>query len=174
MKRSICSTTVVAVALLSASAGGALADPAPSPLTVCNKMPSRALVAVGYFSSGVSDTENTLSGPFVSRGWWPVHPGECHTFPNPFNARYMFWYAFDPDISSLGLNDNDLVVMGMRILPGLHMCVTDYFHGDVARAFTHEDENVSKDTCDQVTNALWVLPNKVDTLIQSQVNITAN
>lgn len=181
MKRLICSATVVAVALLFASAGEAFAEPAASPLTVCNQLPNRALVAVGYFSSGVSDTANTLSGPFVSRGWWPVQPGECQTFPNPFNARYMFWYAFDTDIASLRLNDNDLVVMGMRILPGVHMCVTDYFDTSTIRAFTYEDENVSKAACDQASgdgqqkdgNALWVIPNKVDTLIQSKVNITA-
>lgn len=167
-------TAVVAVVLLSLSAGEAIAEPTASPLTLCNKMSSRAEVSIGYFSSGVSDTEHMLSGPFVSEGWWHIDPGVCQTFPNPFSARYMFWYAFDYMVNNgVGLNDNETVVLYDRIKPGQHMCVTSYFRTDTTRTFTYEDENVSKDTCDRATNSLWIIPNKVDTLIQSQVDITA-
>src|SRR5690348_6984232 len=95
MSKYVLSAVVAATAgMMFADIDAALADPAAAPLTLCNRMSDHIRVAVGYFSSGVSDTKNVLSGPFVSRGWWTVEPGQCQTFDNPFNARYMFWFAF--------------------------------------------------------------------------------
>ena len=123
-------------------------------------------VAVGYFTSGVNDSGNVLSGPFASRGFWIIQPGQCQTFDNPFNARYMFWFAF-----AHGINDDMSAITGARTDERLHFCVPNYFGAQVA-SFTYEDENVSAAACDQAGNALWVVPRKVDTLIESSVNVT--
>src|SRR5689334_11657991 len=65
-----------------------------APLTICNHFSEHIRVAYGYYSSGVNDSNNVLTGPLVSRGWWYVEPGQCQTFDNPFNARYMYWFAW--------------------------------------------------------------------------------
>lgn len=155
------------IAMMFAEADAALADPAASPLTLCNQMPDHIRVAVGYFSSGVNDTKNVLTGPFVSRGWWPIQPGECQTFDNPFGARYMFWFAF-----SIGFNDSQAAIADARASSDFHFCVTDYFQA-AAHLFTYEDENVAAASCDQAGTNLWVTPRRVDTFIQSRVDVTS-
>ena len=150
-------------------AQAAQAAPSASPLTICNQYPEHLRVAYGYYSSGVHDTDNELTGPFVSRGWWYIEPGQCQTFDNPFSARYMYWFAF-----AHGINDSLDAIQQERGSPDLHFCATNYF-GSGTLAFNFEDENVDAAACDRVTSpqpALWVVPHKIDTLIQSQVTVT--
>jgi uncharacterized membrane protein len=149
-----------------AGANTASANPAASSLTLCNQMSDHVRIAVGYFTSGVNDSGNVLSGPFASRGWWRVEPGQCQTLDNPFNARYMFWFAF-----ANGLNDDQAAIASARTDQKLHFCITNYFTAQVP-GFTYEDENTSMAACDQAGSTFWVVPRKVDTFIESSVNIT--
>jgi len=152
-------------------AGTAQAQPSAQPLTICNQFSDRLRVAYGYFSSGVHDTDNQLTGPFVSQGWTRIEPGQCQTYPNPFNARYMFWFAW-----AHGINDSQGAIQDARSSPDLHFCITNYF-GDgtgTTYGFSFEDENVDAAACDRVTSpssALWVVPHKVDTAVAPTVNV---
>ncbi len=165
------SSAVVAavIAILVAGTDAARADPTASPLTLCNQMSDNLRVAVGYFSSGINDTKNQLTGPFVSRGWSVITPGQCQTFDNPFSARYMFWYAW-----AHGLNDNEDAIIDKWKSSDFHFCVTDYFSvaGGTSAAFIYEDENAISVCSWGHGDNLWVIPRKVDTAIQSRVDVT--
>jgi hypothetical protein len=150
-----------------------------APLTFCNKTPDKVGVAIGYFTPGLTDPadHSILTGPFVSRGWSFFEPGQCGMFPNPFGARYMFWFGF-----SKGYHDSEIAAMFMRNpdLP-LHFCVTSYFVGDTqVPAFTYEDENASVAACDlaggvtpsERGHTLVVTPQTVDTWVNATVNFT--
>jgi hypothetical protein len=63
-------------------------------MRICNHSDGKIAVAAGYLSSGPNDDADTLTGPFVSRGWCTLQPGECATVTNPFAARYMYWSGF--------------------------------------------------------------------------------
>jgi uncharacterized membrane protein len=63
-------------------------------LKICNQTSDQISVAAGYFTTGSSDTSSALSGPFVSRGWWAIDPGQCASIGNPFAARYMYWNGY--------------------------------------------------------------------------------
>ena len=147
---------------------------ASAPLTFCNQASSHVIVATGYHSPGVNDPadHSVLTGPFVSTGWTDIQPGTCITFPNPFNARYMFWYAV-----SKGFNDNEIVARSMADSPSPEkFCVTDYF-GSVIRAFTFEQENVSAAAClspstGNANGNLWPNARLVDTWVNATVNFT--
>jgi len=159
------------LALLSASAAGlgsstvAFAEPSAAPINFCNRTSDEVMVALGYYSSGVDDgvNHNVLTGPFVSRGWFSVKANQCQVFPNPFSARYMFWIATDRDVQHRPSED--------AASSGRHMCIT-------GTAFTFEDQNASSDACHTDPAALtkgqvaWVLPNKVDTEVDPNVNFT--
>ena len=150
-----------------------------APLTFCDKTSEKVGVAIGFFTPGLTDPadHSVLTGPFVSRGWSFVEPGQCGTFENPFGARYMFWFGF-----SKGFHDSEIAAMFMRNpnLP-LHFCVSRYFVGDrQVSAFTYEAENISVAACDSaggVTpsepgHTLWVTPETVDTWVNATVNFT--
>lgn len=147
----------------------AQAAPSASPLTLCNQFSDRIRVAYGYYSSGVHDTDNMLTGPLVSRGWWYVEPGQCQTFDNPFNARYMYWFAW-----AHGINDSLGAIQNARTSSDLHFCITNYFGTGTTYGYTFEDENADAASCDRVTSpssALWVVPHKVDTAVAPTVNV---
>lgn len=162
---------IVWLALLIASVAGlaastaALAEPSAAPMNFCNRTSDEVMVALGYYSSGVDDgaNHNLLTGPFVSRGWFHVNPNQCQIFPNPFNARYMFWIPVDRAVLHPAVED--------VASSGPHMCVT-------GTSFTFEDQNVSSAACHADPMALtkwqvvWVLPNKVDTEVDPNVNFT--
>jgi uncharacterized membrane protein len=163
-----CFAVAVAFAALM-FAGAAEAEPSAQPLTICNQYSEHIRVAYGYYSSGVNDTNNVLSGPFVSRGWWFVEPGQCRTFENPFSARYMYWFAW-----AHGIHDSMDAIQQERSSSDLHFCITNYFGSATTYGFTFEDENVDSAACDRVTSpqpALWVVPHKVDTVVDPQVTV---
>jgi uncharacterized membrane protein len=146
----------------------AFAEPATAPLNFCNRTSNPVAVAVGYYSSGVNDTQNELTGPFVSRGWWTVNGGQCQSLANPFDARYMFWFALPPENPSSVPPDTN--ADGSQIdaaNPARHMCIR-------SMAFTFEDDNVSYGVCkkNNPTNSRWVLAHKVDTEVDPDVNFT--
>jgi uncharacterized membrane protein len=159
------------LALLIASVAGlststvAFAEPNAAPLNFCNRTSDEVLVALGYHSSGVDDgpNHNILTGPFVSRGWFSVKANQCQVFPNPFDARYMFWIATDRDVTHRPVDDDADAET--------HMCVT-------GTSFTFEDQNASSAACHTDPAALtkwkvsWVRPNKVDTAVDPTVNFT--
>lgn len=146
-----------------------------APLTFCNRTAVADVnLAYGYHSPGVHDPadHSVLTGLFVSRGWVIVKPGECRTIPNPFDARYMFWFA-----ATAGVNDNGSTVLPMRNadVPE-HFCVNNYLSGADVPEFTYEDENESADACDKdgsiQAHNLWVTPQVVDTWVDATVNFT--
>lgn len=145
-----------------------------APLKFCNNASGVASVAFGYHSPGVRDPadHSILTGPFVSRGWWTVEAGECKTFENPFDARYMYWFAVGG-----GLNSNESMVLSMRNadVPE-HLCVNNYFSSGAVPAFTYEDENESAAACDKdesiQAHNLWITPRNVDTWVGATVNFT--
>jgi len=132
-----------------------------APLTICNKTSEIAGAAVGFFSPGVNkptDGADILTGPFVSHGWWNIEAGACHTFDNPFNARYMFWFAYTPSYQSTPEDPSKI-----------HFCIPI---GSPPKAFTFEEENVSKETCSAAGNTWWITANRVDTWINATVDFT--
>jgi uncharacterized membrane protein len=162
-----------------AAAAGALifatsAKPASAgtPLTVCNQTSVDLTVAAGYHSSGVNDTagSNILTGPFVSHGWVVIAPGKCETRENPFNARYMFWWA----INHAGLNVNGAV---WATNGNDHFCVPNLYGSSFSGAFTFEDENASEAACEkghfsQNGPNVWVSVRSVDLMVNPTVNFT--
>src|SRR5689334_16816836 len=84
------------IAMLTALTSSPALAYSSAPLTFCNKTDNKVFLAVGYHSPGVNDPadHSLLTGPFVSRGFFAVESGNCITEPNPFDARYMFWFAF--------------------------------------------------------------------------------
>jgi len=147
-----------------------------APLTFCNnKARIRDVnVAFGYHSPGVNDPadHSRLTGLFVSRGWWVIKPGECKTLENPFDARYMFWFA-----ATAGTNDDASTVLPMRNADvSEHFCINNYLSGADVPEFTYEDENESADACDKdgsiQAHNLWVTPHMVDTWIDATVEFT--
>ena len=151
-----------------------------APLTFCNKTDVKVGLAAGYHSPGVNDPadHSVLTGPFVSRGWYPVEPGSCVTVPNPFGARYMFWFAF-----SKAFNSDYGTLVFQRIEDGDHFCIASYFgdgSGNKVPSFTYEDENVSKDACDIAggshpdvsSTTEWIKATSVDTWVDATVNFT--
>lgn len=156
-----------------------------APLTVCNKINSKLILAFGYYSPGVHDPadHSLLTGPFVSQGWRSVEPGECATLENPFGARYMYWFA----ASALGnpMSDSDVLAIRNANVPS-HFCINNYIYakGDgatpaftvPAAAFVYEDQNESAVACDKDTTMMahnfWVGAREVDTWVSATVDYT--
>jgi|SRR5580658_3601923 uncharacterized membrane protein len=154
--------------LLYVSTPQAIASASGTPLQFCNRSSVPVNVAVGYHSSGPNDAPNStvLTGPFVSIGWWAIAPGACHSFDNPFSARYMFWYGFTPQyvVPKLAWTTNG----GSDFF-----CVANY-NVTTAHAFTFEDENASPLTCQGRTTQdganIWQNVRKVDLVVNPLVN----
>jgi hypothetical protein len=170
MKSVLFCCLAVAVA---AFASPAVATPTSAPLNICNRSPAQISVAVGYYSPGVGEQKDILTGPFVSRGWFGIAAGTCRTLENPFNARYMFWYAFGH-----GLNDHqdDMPFLTAKFIK-YHFCINNYFgtEGAPTPDFVFEDENASYEACG--TNDFkgdpknwWVTTRMVDTWVNATVN----
>jgi uncharacterized membrane protein len=161
---------IVLVVLLSAVLIALTPGPASAgtsaPLTICNKTAETLTIAFGYHSPGVNDPadHSVLTGPFVSRGWGRIASGECHTFSNPFNARYMFWFGLS----------------GTRIFAGPEsnttdaLCVPNWLNGGTIPAFTYEDENQSSEACmpSGSTANVFMRSRAVDTWVDPVVNFT--
>lgn len=101
-----------------------------------------------------------LTGPFVTQGWWHVSGGQCQSFANPFDARYMFWFPVAQTRNPLDDTTNS----------GRHMCVS-------GKLFTFEEQNVSIDACHADPAATsagvrWVVGHRVDTEVDPNVNFT--
>lgn len=145
----------------------AVASPSAAPLNFCNGTSADVAVAWGYHSEGVNDgpNHNILTGPFVSTGWRTISPNQCQSLSNPFDARYMFWFAMAPRAADRHLISEDTTTSGTD------MCIS-------GAEFTFEDQNVSMDACHRdpaaATNAgtRWVLAHKVDTAVNPTVNFT--
>ena len=144
----------------------AAAEPPTAPLNFCNRTSEEVDVAVGYYSSGIHDEQssNVLTGPFVTRGWWGVSGGQCQSFANPFDARYMFWFPIQRTARThIPVDDT--------ANPARHMCIS-------GASFTFEDQNVSIDTCHADPAATtsagvrWVVGHKVDTEVDPNVSFT--
>ncbi len=177
---------IVIAAILAATSpllGPSPARAAAPSLSLCNKTAEKIRVAVGYFTSGVTDTANKeiLTGPFVSNGYYYLEVGNCRTFDNPSNARYVFWFA-----SGNALNANPITV-GLMHSNGndwkYNFCVRNYFvanEQEMVPPFIYEDENASEAACDQAGgtlpgaagHTLWVTANKVDLLVNGEVDFT--
>jgi uncharacterized membrane protein len=137
-----------------------------APLTICNKTSEGVVVAIGYHSPGVNDPadRSVLTGPFISRGWKEIAPGECHDFSNPFSARYMFWFGWGKkdggiDIGKLAESHTDTS----------DFCTNNFAADGNVPAFTYESENESETACKQV-DGFWVAPLVVDTWVNPIVN----
>ncbi len=157
-----------------------------APLTVCNKVNFKLILAYGYHSPGIHDPADhtLLTGPFVSRGWWSVEPGQCTTLENPFGARYMYWFA----AGAMGgpMSDSDVLAIRNADVPQ-HFCIDNYIYPSGpgvpaytadAAAFVYEDQNVSAAACDpnasmQAPN-LWVAAHEVDTWVNATVDHAAD
>lgn len=166
------------------------AKPAPAmadgtPLTICNRTDKNATFgghtfgfAFGYYTPGINDTPHILTGPFVSRGWLSVPVEQCVSAPNPFGARYMFWwadyqYVYGP-IGDFGLDPNtafcitpDDTTVAWLAYAKTHPTAPEPPHHFAS--FTFEDENASKSVCERGVN-WWVPVRKVDTLVDATVN----
>jgi uncharacterized membrane protein len=158
-----------------AGAALALANPgrasAGTPLHLCNQSPARIIVTYGFYSSGVNDTTGSqvLTGPFVSKGFRTIEPGACSNLENPFNARYMFWWAANY-VGTLNSNGpNEWAASG-----NYHFCTPNVYGAGQAPEFTFEDENASADECTQSrTKAganIWVRARRVDVMVEPTVN----
>jgi uncharacterized membrane protein len=152
-----------------------------APLKFCNNSSDQVAIAVGYHSPGVNDPDDhsLLTGPFVSLGWRAVQPGECVTSDNPFNARYMFWFAIGPKVNT---EYSDVIAMRASAASE-HFCITSFFDrgGHGVKAFTFEVENESVEACDQAggspdsngeRSTLWISARKLDTWVNPTVNFT--
>lgn len=170
--------------------GSALATTSPARaagtgLEFCNQSSAATFVAAGYHSPGVNDPadHSLLTGPFVSIGWSTVGAGECHTFANPFNARYMFWFAANRSINDAAILPS-LDPNAFNTTNGLwstnsdvFFCATSYFDNPTHRvgeapSFTYEDENESEAACHRGAYNLWLPVRKVDTWVNATVNFT--
>src|SRR5215469_2685216 len=135
-------------------------------LQICNQSSAELNnVVIGYYSRGSNDTQDTLSGPFVSIGYWSIAAGKCASFANPFNARYIFWWGHQNGIMNTS-GGADWTTNG-----GRHFCIPNV-HGPAGIAlssFTFEDENESEAACEAsygpdsaVGHNIWVPVRKVD------------
>jgi uncharacterized membrane protein len=145
-----------ALAILSPVSASAYSS---QPLTFCNKSVLAASVAYGYYSPGVSDPadHSVLTGPFVSLGWWAVEPGACQTLTDPFDGRYIFWFAFDRRFTA------DQAASASPALPD-HFCMGEH-------KFTFEDENASAEACTR-SDGKWINVRKVDTWVNATVDFS--
>ncbi len=171
------------VAILSLSMSTSAFAYSSAPLTVCNQIAFKFILAYGYHSPGVHDPadHSLLTGPFVSRGWRTVEPGECVTLENPFDARYMYWFV-GLDGDPWFRDDSDVLAIRNADVP--HFCIDNYMwpsgQGPIyavpAPAFVYEDENESAAACDKDTSRfahnLWVPAHEVDTWVNATVNYT--
>jgi uncharacterized membrane protein len=138
-----------------------------APLNFCNNSAERVTVAVGYHSPDAADPDDhsLLTGPYVSKGWYQIVAGTCQTIDNPFDARYMFWFAwsksFHNTAASLGAPSGDPA----------DFCVSDYLIPGQLPDFTYEDENVSSEACHGKARR-WLTSNKVDTWLNPNVDFT--
>ena len=168
MRISIFFAMVALTAAISVCADRAPAEPTASALTLCNRLSDKVNIAIGYYSSGINDPGNVLTGPFVSRGWWTIESGQCRAFDNPFGARYMFWFGYQVS----GLNDNPGKLLGSLQDSRPNFCVPDYFSLSNVPAFTYEDENASFKACYLQGMRYYVPVHKVDTFIETSAEIT--
>lgn len=154
----------IAILILPAfAAGGSRAIASGTPMHICNHWSGKIAVAAGYLSSGANDDEDTLTGPFVSTGWWTLGPGECATVSNPFAARYMYWGGFSFSGSGPLWQQGDW-----------HFCVPNiYGHSD---AFTFESQNGSEASCTSATAYgtgganMWLPARQVDVSVNADTD----
>lgn len=159
-----------AIALVVALVAAALAVPsaparaAGTPLRVCNHSSIRINVAGGYHSPGTDNSETVLTGPFVSKGWYVLEPGECVSIPNPFSARYMYWSGYTAQ--GVLWNDGDV-----------HFCVPNL--SEKPPRFTFEEENQSQAACegsayDSAGPNQWIVARRVDVADDPSDEYTGN
>lgn len=149
------------VAAFGCSTTGAKAS--GTPLHLCNHSEYRINVAVGYHSSGPDDTGNMLTGPFVSRGWWVLEPGQCVSLDNPFSARYMYWTGYRQGAFLWDTADS-------------YFCIPA---GDPPPRFTFERENESQDACVNAPPAgsrpnIWLSTREVDVSVDPDADYNGN
>lgn len=150
-------------------------------MTICNQSPNAVTTAIGYHSPGVGDPadHSILTGMFVTRGWLRIEAGACHTFQNPFNARYMYWYGFDSHRNPSGPSTSADTAMTNPLV----WCVNNYWY--INAPFTYEIENSKTNDSENVVNhcnfsnsaatdftGYWVYFNLVDTWVAPRVNLT--
>ena len=149
--------------------------------TFCNHTKTFLNVAIGYYSTGVADAPNSpvLTGPFVSRGWYPMAAGKCTSADNPFNVRYMFWWPVQNDAlcATVSCYNNPAPGVGWAGVGNAHFCIPDIYGPNTATKFTFEDENVSLADCqngqqNRNGNNIWVPVQRVDLAVDPVVNIT--
>jgi len=78
--------------------------------------------------------------------------GQCATFANPFNARYMFWWG----AVAGGINAPGTV---WNASGDQSFCIPNVYGAtaDMSSSFTFEDENVSQSACESGrANPRWV------------------
>ena len=171
----------LALGILFFSTAGRTVEPAlaaGTPLVICNQTAGTLSdVAVGYHSTGVNDAPGSriLTGPFVSTGWVRILHGQCATFANPFNARYMFWWG----AVAGGINAPGTV---WNASGDQSFCIPNVYGAtaDMSSSFTFEDENVSQSACEsgranpRVGPNIWARVRKVDLEVNAQVNFDGN
>lgn len=142
--------------------GGAHAIASGTAMHICNHSAGKIAVAAGYLSSGPDDDADTLTGPFVSTGWWTLEAGECTSVTNPFSARYMYWSGFSFGTGPLWQQGD------------WHFCVPNvYGHSS---AFTFESQNASEDSCTTSTAYgtgganMWMAARQVDVSVDPNVD----
>jgi uncharacterized membrane protein len=154
-----------------ALACGSFATTAPAlaagtSLHICNHGSLKVTITAGYFSPGPDDDPGTLYGPFVSRGWWQIEPGDCKSIANPFSARYFWWWGYD----------SNEYFDGSATASDRYYCVPN--PAVASSSFAFEDENRSESDCtsghfatDGSANR-WVNARKVDVEVDPDVTIT--
>jgi uncharacterized membrane protein len=164
----------LAVYLLAAVSVAPASAQTSAPLTLCNKTDVPLNTAIGYHTPGTNDgpDHNLLTGPFVTKGWEAIAPGACHTFENPFNARYMFWFGTSTKFNSDEMQAGNIVKPSMD--PNLY-CIPRFDHG--APPFVFEDENArvppdQTDPCEASGKNMWADFRSVDTWVSSTINFT--
>jgi uncharacterized membrane protein len=168
----------IALFLFSVAAGAlamsdkAAAAPTAYRLTVCNKSSVKIYVAAGYRTPGNDDVKDedgvyeSLSGPFVSEGWWNLDPGQCsQAMENPFYARFMYWFAHP---EGAGMGD------GFSTAANYHFCVPYRGENGQIPAFTYEDENASSTACQSPGNNMWVSVRRVDLPVNAEADYTGD
>ena len=155
------SSWLLTLALVASGFGfsAAPASASGTPLHLCNHSEYRIDVAIGYHSSGPDDTGNMLTGPFVSRGWFIIEPGNCISIDNPFAARYMYWTGFRKGAFLWDTADS-------------HFCIPT---GTPAPRFTFERQNESEDACVSATPLgptanMWIATREVDVSVDPDVD----
>ncbi len=140
--------TLRGMAMLFALLGAALVPSSAAayqsaPLNFCNNSTERVTVAVGYHRPDAADPDDhsLLTGPYVSKGWYQVVAGTCQTIDNPFDARYMFWFAWSKGFHATAAS------IGAAAGDPADFCVSDYLIPGQLPDFTYEDENVSREAC---------------------------